>query len=245
MLLALAKTRNREIQLVLGESHWALMSHRQDWLSGVAQGWMDALARARAACEDLPVSQDRRSTLVVWLSGRLCPALTLHPPEGLRTDAEQRAWLRNAVAQQSPPGHDLKDAAITTHEQGAGKALLVAAWPKAVHAALFNDWPGRTEVRAVRPLWRAATELAAVQGASTRLLTVYDQDAATQFEVDETGKVLTASTRNALERAAALAWHRRRSATLDTQKGEYFARWQAPSTASPWDAAWATDGGVA
>lgn len=198
--------RRPEVQVLIGQSFWAVHYVATGWQSGACGDWRDGLAQARQALDAGPVS---RLKIQVWLSGAMCPALWLVPPEGLRDD-EREAWVVAAAVAQHPLRSEFGEPVAWVDSTVPGECLATAvpsAWLKQIPDALA---PSR--VARVAPLWCSAfAGLSLGSGTGLSLCSAFDGESLTSFEFDGKRIVAVSSLVGLTDPGQAQSHHLRRS----------------------------------
>lgn len=198
--------RRPEAQVLIGQSFWAVHHVPTGWQSGVCSDWRDGLAQARQA---LDAGLSSRVKIQVWLSGAMCPALWLVPPEGLRKD-EKNAWIVAAAVAQHPLRSDLGEPVVWVDSTASGACLAAAVpsdWLKQIADVLA---PAR--VVRIAPLWSSAfAGLDLKSGAGLSLCSAFDGESLTSFEFDGERIVAVSGLLGLADLGQAQSHHLRRS----------------------------------
>lgn len=195
-----------EAQVLIGQSFWAVHHLPTGWQSGVCSDWRDGLAQTRQA---LDAGLSSRVKIQVWLSGAMCPALWLVPPEGLRKD-EKNAWIVAAAVAQHPLRSELSEPVVWIDSTVPDACLATAVpsdWLKQIPDVLA---PGR--VVRIAPLWSSAfAGLDLKSGAGLSLCSAFDGESLTSFEFDGERIVAVSSLVGLTDPGQAHSHHLRRS----------------------------------
>lgn len=198
--------RQPAIRVALGQARWAVFPAGGAASTGEATGWLHALEQAGRVLASV---RQRPAEVAVLLTGRLCPALWLTPPVGLKRGEEWRAWLPHGAAVEHPLGDALIDPAVWSHASRPGPTLAAAipkAWLQEFQSALEPS-----VLRSVRPIWSVALDRMQRRGRSSlRHLTVFDGESVTALDADSRGFLGARSLPHDADIAAARAWHHRR-----------------------------------
>ncbi len=209
MSWAWPKRRTDRVAMLVGRSFWAVLGGATPWRSGTSTSWRDAVAHAAQAI-DVKGSRPRVS---VWLSGALCPAFWLVPPQGLRDGAEWRAWVAATVKARHPLCRE-DDAPVVWVASESASPTLAAAMPWHCMQSLEIQLRD-CGVESVKPAWSDALSRHPGQGSpSLRRQYVFDGETLVSVDMDR-GLATGAVTFDGVDDLAqAQAICQRRGATL-------------------------------
>lgn len=223
--------------VVLGQTFWALRHPVMGWQREPCAGWQDGLRQAAVALGD---KSPHRLPTQVWLSGAVCPALWLIPPEGLKAGEEWRAWVCAAVASQGSSQAPMSQTVVWVASDRVGPtiaAVILADWIKEMETTL-----GHRSLAAVRPVWCSALELrATVPRSGSELWSVFDGDSLCSFQVDPSGVngATTLLGMASIEQAKAIHLRRRVASTFAASSLRRLDIDRVASGLAPLNEAWA------
>ena len=199
-----------EAQLLIGHGYWAVHQAATGWQSETCTNWREGLLQARQALDKgIEVGMDVR----VWLSGAMCPALWLVPPEGLR-DEEKEAWVVASVQAQHPLRSELVEPVVWLDSTQAGGGLAAAipsAWLAQILAVFDLCRPAR-----VAPVWSLAfVGLDFGEAPGLSLASAFDGESMTSVEFDGTRVIAASSLVGLTDAGQAQSHHLRCSARGD------------------------------
>lgn len=201
----------------VGRNSWAVLVNGAEFQGGQSTDWRQAMIDAAHVLK----AAGGRPHVQVWLSGALCPAIWVIPPQGLRNGDEWRAWLSASVASQHPMCGP-QDSPLIWIDSSAWRPALVAALPSACMKALEEEM-GFCRLHSVKPAWsHAFCRFRAGTISGPQRWAVFDGEALTS--VDVAGAALNgASTLDGVDiLELALSIHQRRLATLGVERSDFW-----------------------